>query len=63
MYLLGVVPGTALMLLIAVLTYYTLARGLVYNSDLLGAKSYGALVNRTLGSKAEFVLQLAVFVT
>jgi len=51
------------MLIIAYLTYTTLARGLIYNSDQLGAKSYGALVNRALGSKAEGVLQLAVFVT
>jgi amino acid permease len=63
MFLLGVVPGTFLMVTIGLLTYYTLGTGLIASSDRLGAKSYAALVNRTLGAKAEGLLQLSVFVT
>jgi amino acid permease len=63
MYMLGVVPGTLLMLAIAGMTYYTLARGLIYNSDALKARSYAALVSCTLGRRAEGVLHVAVFAT
>lgn len=51
------------MLAIGGLTYFTLAGGLVANSDRVGAKSYGILVSRTLGRRAVGVLQAAVFVT
>ncbi|GBF92964.1 amino acid transporter [Raphidocelis subcapitata] len=63
MFLLGVVPGTFLMVAIGLLTHYTLATGLIASSDRLGAKSYAALVSRTLGVRAEGLLQLSVFVT
>ncbi|KAI8474958.1 MAG: transmembrane amino acid transporter protein-domain-containing protein [Monoraphidium minutum] len=63
LYLLGVIPGTALMAAIALLTHFTLARGLVWGAAAAGAKgSYGDLARRALGRRGEAALQLAVFV-
>ncbi len=63
--MLGVIPGTAFFLAIGWLTHYTLARGLVYNSDAVGGRglSYSGLTRSLLGSRAEAVLQLSVFCT
>ncbi|KAI8475249.1 MAG: transmembrane amino acid transporter protein-domain-containing protein [Monoraphidium minutum] len=63
MYILGLVPGTLLMLAICLLTQFTLAQGLIASADGLGIRSYGALVRRGLGARAEELLQLSVFAT
>lgn len=58
--LLGLITGSILMLLIACVTFFTLA-GLISATAATGAgSSYGALVRRTIGPKAEAALQFAV---
>lgn len=58
--LLGLIPGSILMLLIACLTFFTLA-SLISASAATGAgNSYGALVRCTIGSKAQTLLEFAV---
>lgn len=58
--LLGLIPGTILMLLIASLTFFTLA-GLIAATAATGTGgSYGALVRRTIGPKAQAALEFAV---
>lgn len=53
-----------MLLLIALITYYTLVRGLIGASEEFGgAKSYGALTERALGARARGALHAAVFVT
>jgi len=58
--LLGLILGSILMLLIACLTFFTLA-SLISASAATGAgNSYGALVRCTVGSKAQTLLEFAV---
>jgi hypothetical protein len=63
MYVLGAIPGVALMAAVAGLTYFSLAAGLVDASLALRARSYSELARRALGRRAAVALQLAVFVT
>jgi amino acid permease len=58
--LLGLLPGLGIMVLMAALTFFTLA-GLVSASSSTGmgaGTSYGALVRRTVGATADKTLQV-----
>ncbi|WIA09716.1 hypothetical protein OEZ85_009100 [Tetradesmus obliquus] len=58
--LLGLLPGLAIMALMACLTFFTLAGLISATAATQAGGSYGALVRKTVGGAAEYSLQLAV---
>jgi amino acid permease len=58
--LLGLLPGLAIMSLMACLTFFTLAGLVSATAATQAGGSYGALVRKTVGGAADHALQLAV---
>jgi amino acid permease len=58
--LLGLLPGLAIMGLMACLTFFTLAGLISATAATQAGGSYGALVRKTVGGAADHALQLAV---
>lgn len=60
---LGLLPGIVIMLLMACLTFFTLAGLISATAATTAGSSYGALVRKTVGGTADNALQLAVLAT